>query len=255
MSFAPVRLKIQKQDKVANEQAISLREQNTWNFQTGFDGINSSTVVDHLDGKNLTFSGSSALSTVYTYRQHQATLNGVDDYFRNSAWRLSTLRNKLSGIIWFKPASISTNDTIISSWNESGNQRSWAIQLQGTRKFAFLGSVNGSATTLIITSDTDPLFSTGTWNCFGWSYDGQIQTFSAYLNGAPINTTVTAGVIHTALWLSTSGVTIGAHFNGAGAVAMPANGTVGYVALAYKRWLASEHALLYQLTQRYGSYT
>lgn len=236
---------------------LNLGVTNLWDFRTGFDGTNSATVQDMVGDRSINFTGSSPLSSVYTANSYFADLEAANaDYFNQKDRFVGSAITAFTISCWVLPETLTGQMALMSVLNGLNNQRTFSFQKSNAnRAMRIIMSVNGSGTTGIYTTDSTTVIADGQLAFLAATYDGAGATMKIYLNGVESSGTVTSGVISTNMFLSTTGMCIGATFDSAGAVQDNFDGKIGMCTFANGKVMnASEMLTLYKITGNLGRF-
>ncbi len=162
------------------------------------------------------------------------SLDGTNSYVEASDVTSLDITTAYSIIIWAKTANPLASKVAFSKWNQTGDQRSWAVLL-GTGTIVFYSSVDGINA---IANSQNWTPSASTWYCAGFTYNG--TNLIHYLNGTPIGSPTAIA----ALYAGTSPVWLGR--DGNGGLAGRWNSLLALPIISNACYTASQMAGIYQ---------
>lgn len=178
------------------------------------DNLVSYWKLDETSGNAADPQGSNTLTNNNTVTYVPAVINNGADMELSSSQSLSITDGSQSGLditgdlsvsMWIKPESITGDDALLTKFDSTGNQRSYAFTYFSTNFLAFLTSSNG---TNAVQKSVAQTWVIGTTYYVSVVYDASAGSAEFYVDGSKIGSTQTG--YHTSLHNGTAPFHLGA---------------------------------------------
>lgn len=182
-----------------------------WDWRTGYQGVNSTSVGNMLGNGIMEYAGTTAIGSVYTAGQYQADLESTNsDYFQTNPRFLRNGATAMTWFAWIKRESAGAIMTMMSQFETVGNRRGFVFTFLGNNTLRLSLSSAGTAATIADYTTTPTLADTSAWHFIVATYDttnrGQFN-----IDNSAATTTLTGGTDPASIFSPGSiGIMIGA---------------------------------------------
>jgi CSLREA domain-containing protein len=168
---------------------------------------------DFADGNNGTLQGGATFAAGEVGQAF--SLNGTDAFVEIPDSPSLSVTGAITLEAWINPNSVTGLHEIISKYDSSISQESWALLvMDGVVRAEFLGSGDGVLARVVDTNTA--VISTGVFTHLAATFDPATQAVHIYVNGVDVPTTVQNGGIVSSIFDSTSPMRIGSIVGGSG---------------------------------------